>query len=158
MIWAAPLLTMRHGGWNILTKHTLQHHFRKKVQVQHQFHSQLNVTVRTSKHDATRHLTKLKSKNPIKMRTMNKYGESPSFSAKPDRLQEFRENLVDERFPESHDSQASCLFEPSVEPLRRVVSGQHSIYNGFNLFRAKQKLHRKLRGACKSSWSRLGSQ
>ena len=62
---------------------SLQHHFRRKVQVQHLFQGQLNVTVRTSKHDAIRDLTKRKSKNLIKMWTMNKYGESPSYSEKP---------------------------------------------------------------------------
>ena len=32
------------------------------------------------------------------------------------------------------------------------------LLNGFNLIRAKQTLHRKLKGACKSSWSRQGNQ
>ena len=32
------------------------------------------------------------------------------------------------------------------------------LLDGFNLIRVKLKLHRKLKGACKGSWSRPGSQ
>ena len=52
----------------------LQHHHRRKVQAQHLFQHQLNVQVRTSKHGTIRRLTQLKSTNPIKIMTMNKYG------------------------------------------------------------------------------------
>ena len=140
-------------------------------------------------------------------------------------LQEFRENLVDDRVPERRDSHASSSHEPSLEPMRSVDLGKHSVYthfpedrhceicqrtkitrarcrtrigrvvpraenfgdliaadhkvlsegcesrnnhryavvvqdlspNGSNHIRAKQKLLRKRRRACKSSWSQIGS-
>ena len=41
----------------------------------------------------------------------------------PEWLQEFRENLVDDRVPEHRDSHASSSHEPSSEPLRSVDLG-----------------------------------
>ena len=52
-------------------------------------------------------------------------------SDKPECLQEFRENLVDERVPEHRDSHASFSHEPSLEPVRSVDLGKHSVYNHF---------------------------
>ena len=57
----------------------------------------------------------------------------------PEWLQEFREHLVDESIPERQgarvlvlsDSQASSFHETSLEPMKRVVSGNHSIYTHF---------------------------
>ena len=46
----------------------------------------------------------------------------------PDWLQEFTENLVDERVPEHRYSHASSSHESSTESLRKVASGNHSIY------------------------------
>ena len=145
----------------------------------------------------------------------------------PERLQEFRENLVDDRIPEHRDSHASSSHEPSLEPTpaRSADLGKHNVYthfpkdrncetcqrtkitrapcrrriggavpraiffgdlitadhkvlsevmnletiidmqswcrtsppNGSSRIRAKQKLLRKHKGACKSSWSRFGA-
>ena len=49
----------------------------------------------------------------------------------PERLQEFPENLVDERVPMHRDSPASSSRESASEPLRKVVPGKHSIYTHF---------------------------
>ena len=64
---------------------------------------------------------------------------TPFSSELPESLLELSENLVDESVPEPHgarvpvpsDSQASSSHEPSLEPMRRVVSGNHSIYTHF---------------------------
>ena len=150
----------------------------------------------------------------------------PLYSDIPEWLQEFRENLVDDRVPEHRDSHASSSHEPSLEPTttRSVDLGKHSVKthfpkdrnceicqrtkkitrapcrrriggavlraenfgdlitadpkvlsvnletiidmqsscrilppNGSSRIRAKQKLLRKHKGACKSSWSQRGS-
>ena len=51
----------------------------------------------------------------------------------PEWLQEFRENLVDERVPERRDSHASSSNELSLEPTptRSVDLGKHSVENHF---------------------------
>ena len=51
----------------------------------------------------------------------------------PERLQEFRENLVEDRVPEHRDSPASSSHEPSLEPTstRSEDLGKHSIYTHF---------------------------
>ena len=48
-------------------------------------------------------------------------------------LQEFRENLVDDRVPERRDSHASSSHEQSLEPTltRSVELGKHSGYSHF---------------------------
>ena len=46
-------------------------------------------------------------------------------------LEEFTENLVDERVPAHRDAPASSSRESASEPLRKVVSGKHSIYTHF---------------------------
>ena len=48
-------------------------------------------------------------------------------------LQEFRENLVDDRVPEHRDSHASSSHEASLEPTfkRREDLGKHSVYTHF---------------------------
>ena len=151
----------------------------------------------------------------------------PLCSEIPEWLQEFRENLVDDRVPEHRDSHASSSHEKSLEPTskRREDLGKHSVYthfpkdrnceichrtkitrvpcrrrigrvvpraekfgdlitadhkvlsescesrnnhryavvvqtwspNGSSHIRAKQKLRRKHRVACKSSWSQTGN-
>ena len=49
----------------------------------------------------------------------------------PEWLQEFRENLVDDRVPEHRDSHASSSHEPSLDPVpaRSVDLGKHSVKN-----------------------------
>ena len=46
-------------------------------------------------------------------------------------LQEFRENLVDDRVPERTDSHASSSHEPSSEPMSSVDLFKHSVYTHF---------------------------
>ena len=75
------------------------------------------------------------------MRITNRYGGSP-YSDIPEWLQEFRENLVDERVPEHRDSHASSCHEPSLEPMRRVDLGKHSIYTHFPKDRNCEICHR----------------
>ena len=45
----------------------------------------------------------------------------------PEWLQEFRDNVVDERVLEQRDSYVSSSHEPSVEPMRSVDLGKHSV-------------------------------
>ena len=51
----------------------------------------------------------------------------------PERLQEFRENLADERVPEHRDSHASSSHEVSLEPTckRSEDLGKHSVRTNF---------------------------
>ena len=58
---------------------------------------------------------------------------NPLCSDIPEWLQEFRENLVDERVPEHRDSHASSSHEVSLEPTlkRREDLGEHSVYTHF---------------------------
>ena len=62
----------------------------------------------------------------------------------PEWLQEFRENLVDDRVPERRDSHASSSHEPSLEPTptRSVDLGKHSVYTHF----PKTEIARSVRG------------
>ena len=51
----------------------------------------------------------------------------------PEWLQEFRENLVDESFPEHRDSHAISSHEPSSETMRSVDVGKRSVYTHFRM-------------------------
>ena len=55
------------------------------------------------------------------------------YSGIPEWLQEFRENLVDEKVPERRDSHASSSHESSLEPslARSVDLGKHSVETHF---------------------------
>ena len=57
----------------------------------------------------------------------------PLYSDIPEWVQEFRENLVDDRVLERRDSHASSSHEPSLEPTptRSVDLGKHSVYTHF---------------------------
>ena len=55
----------------------------------------------------------------------------PLNSEIPEWLQEFRENLVDDRVPEHRDSHASSFHEVSLEPARSADLGKHSVYTHF---------------------------
>ena len=59
--------------------------------------------------------------------------KNPFCSEIPEWLQEFGENLVDDRVPERRDSHASSSHEPSLEPTptRSVDLGKHSVYTHF---------------------------
>ena len=69
-----------------------------------------------------------KSQNQIKTRITSRYGETRII---PEWLQEFRENLVDDRVPERRDSHASSSHELSLEPTRSADLGKHSVYTHF---------------------------
>ena len=65
------------------------------------------------------------------MRITKQVRGDPYYSDIPEWLQEFRENLVDERVPEPRDSHASSSHELSLEPVRSVDLGKHSVYTHF---------------------------
>ena len=162
-----------------------------------------------------------KTPKPNKNEDHEQVRGDPYYSDIPEWLQEFRENLVDDRVPEHRDSHANSSHELSLEPTKSVDLGKHSVDthfpkdrnceicqrtkitrapcrrrigrvvlraeifqqitkfsvkvvnletivdmqswcktwppNGSSLIRAKQKLLRKHKGACNSSWSRIGS-
>ena len=91
---------------------------------------QLNLRVQTTKNGETLQetLTKIQKQ---KIGDHAKELENPSCSEIPEWLQEFRENLVDERVTERRDSHASSSHETSFEPQRRMVPGNHSIETHF---------------------------
>ena len=57
----------------------------------------------------------------------------PLFADIPEWLQEFRENLFDDRVPEHGDLHAISSHEASLEPTikRREDLGKHSVYTHF---------------------------
>ena len=59
----------------------------------------------------------------------------PCHSDIPERLQEFRENLVDDRVPERSDSHASSSHGKSSEPTRSADLGKRSVYTCFPKYR-----------------------
>ena len=63
----------------------------------------------------------------------------------PEWLQEFRENLVDDRVPEHRDSDASSSHEPSLEPTptRDVGNWESTV---FILTSRKTEIARSVRG------------
>ena len=75
-------------------------------------------------------MNQTKSQNQIKMRIPNRHGET-QYSDIPEWLQELRENLVDERVLERRDSHASSSHEPSLELMRCLDLGKHSVYTHF---------------------------
>ena len=112
--WVCRRLRQAH-----LVQH-LRHLYLRKVQVQHQVQHHLKVRVQMSRHAATRRLTQPKIQNPIKMETMSMYGATRH-------IQKYVigcKNLGKSRG-------ASSLNEPSLEPLRQMVSGKHSVYTHF---------------------------
>ena len=72
------------------------------------------------------------TKNPQPNENVNHDQErgDPLHSDVPEWLQEFRENLVDDRVPEHRDSHASSSHESSLEPTpaRSADLGKHSVY------------------------------
>ena len=67
---------------------------------------------------------------------------NPLDSEIPEWLQEFRENLVDDRVPERRDSHASSSHEPSLERTRSADLGKHSVYTHF----PKTEIARSVKG------------
>ena len=67
--------------------------------------------------------TKKERRNPL----FADSGRAPLSSEIPEWLQEFRENVVDEKVPEDRDSHTSSSHEPSLEPMRSVDLSKHSV-------------------------------
>ena len=77
-------------------------------------------------------LTKpIKNPKPNKNESHELERRDPFCSEIPEWLQEFRENLVDDRVPEHRDSHARSSHEPSLEPMRSVDLGKHCIHTHF---------------------------
>ena len=74
-----------------------------------------------------------KNPKPNKIEDHDLERGDPCHSEIPEWLQEFRENLVDDRVPERRDSHASSSHEPSLEPTpaRSVDLGKHSVFSHF---------------------------
>ena len=74
-----------------------------------------------------------KNPKPKKRRPRSRTERDLLHSDIPEWLQEFRENLVDDRVPEHRDSHASSSHEPSLEPTpsRSADSGKHSVKTHF---------------------------
>ena len=74
----------------------------------------------------------IKPQKPNKKETKKEQSESLC-SDIPEWLQEFRENVVDDRVPERRDSHASSFHELSLEPTftRSEDLGKHSVYTHF---------------------------
>ena len=71
----------------------------------------------------------------------------------PEWLQEFRENLVDDRVPEHRDSHASSSHEASLEPTRSVDLGKTSVYTHFPKDRnCEMKTQWRSRTTCRKFW------
>ena len=68
---------------------------------------------------------------PNKNENHEQVREDPYYSEKLEWLQEFRENLVDDRVPERRDSHASSSHEISLEPTRSADSGKPSVHTHF---------------------------
>ena len=86
--------------------------------------SQANQNPKTNKEETT-----IERGNPL----FADSGRAPLSSEIPEWLQEFRENLLDERVPEHRDSHASSSHESSLEPTpaRSADLGKHSVYTHF---------------------------
>ena len=72
-----------------------------------------------------------KNPKPNKNEDHEKEWGDPFCSEIPEWLQEFRENLVDDRVPEHGDYHASSSHEASLEPMRSADLGKHSVYTHF---------------------------
>ena len=72
-----------------------------------------------------------KIRKPNKNENHEQVRRDPYYSDIPEWLQEFRENLVDDRVPEHRGSHASSSHELSVQPTRSVDLGKHSVYTHF---------------------------
>ena len=74
-----------------------------------------------------------KNPKPTKNEDHDLERRDPLCSEIPEWLQEFRENLVDDRVPERRDSHASSSHEPSLEPTptRSADLGKHSVETHF---------------------------
>ena len=113
-------------------KQHLRHHHRRKVQdLQPNPVSVESESADDEEQVKTRQETQSKIQKQRKRRTTRRNWRNQSSSEIPDWLQEFKENLVDERVIELGDSHASSSHESSLEPQRRMVPGNHRIKTHF---------------------------
>ena len=103
------------------------------IQISIQQSSQVKMWI--DKHGETRTLVKCQKscymnqpKSPKPKNEDHEQVRRSPYSDTPEWLQEFRENLVDDRVPERWDSHSSSSHEPSFEPLRSADLGKHSVY------------------------------
>ena len=82
------------------------------------------------KHQKSCHMNQPKSENQRKNEDPEQVRGNP-YSGIPELLQEFRENIMDERVPEHRDSHATSSHEPSAELVGSVDLGKHSFYTHF---------------------------
>ena len=75
-------------------------------------------------------LNQPKSKNQIKMRITNRYGETRIIPTYRNGCKN-SENLVGDRVPESRHSHVSSSHGLSLEPMRSVDLGKHSVHTHF---------------------------
>ena len=72
------------------------------------------------------------NRNPKPNKKESKKEQSDSLCSEiPEWMQEFRENLVDDEIPVQGGSHASSSHEPSLEPMRSVDLGKHSVHTHF---------------------------
>ena len=83
------------------------------------------------KHQKSCWVNQPKPQNPNKNENHEQKRENPYHSNIPEWLQDFRENLVDDRVPERTDSHASSSHESSLELMRSADLGKHSVYTHF---------------------------
>ena len=74
---------------------------------------------------------KTKIQKPNKKEDHEQVRGDPCHSDIPEWLQEFRENLVDDRVPEHRNSRASSSHGLSLEPARSADLGKHSVKTHF---------------------------
>ena len=97
------------------------------------------------KNGATRWPSKPKIQKPNKNENHEKERGDQLCSDIPEWLQEFRENLVDDRVPERRDSHASSSHEPSLEPTP-TTSANLGVNTVFILTSLKTEIARSVRG------------
>ena len=116
---------LRHLQRRLITQITLQHSCHAKVWI--------DKYGETYSSETSEELLKKPTQNPKpkKNEDHEQVRRDPLYSDIPEWLQEFRENLVDERVPEPRDSHASSSHEPSLEPMRCVDLGKHSFKTPF---------------------------
>ena len=83
-----------------------------------------------------------KKTKPNKNENHEQVRGDPYYSNIPEWLQEFRENLVDDRVPQHRDSYVRSSHELSLEPARSVHLGKHNVYTHFLKDRNFEICHR----------------
>ena len=117
---ACPLQHPRHIQRKLIIQITLQQSCQAKVWI-----DKYRETRFLLKHQKSCCMNQPKFQNQRKKNHEQVRGDR-YYSDISEWLQEFRQNLVDERVPENKDSHASSSHEPSLEPTRMDL-GKHSV-------------------------------